>query len=433
MDATNTIRTPLLVSQICSRWRETALATPRLWSRLYLQFTSTSFNLTELVQTWLTRSGGCPLTIYVFWEEPPFTPSHPVLDALTAHSERWQSMFFYMPYHAFKSLAPIRKRLPLLTTLSLGTKDDPPPSSSLIGKLDMFSDAPLLRSLESVNISPLIFKFPWSHLRTIPMMAVSSDDFIDILLQTSHLEQGGFVFMDSGMMYGMGSVYSPHLRVQHNSLREVSIMTPPWNETVDLRGLFPQLTFPKLEFLQICNLRSPFSSEFTGFLSRLGCLQTLHLRKTALTDSQLIQGLKTIPTLTKLIVYSAPLQAPTVTHSLLSAMTWRPLLNVENGAANGGRRKPQRQRQNLLPALKSLELTIDYNVCDTFIEMVRSRVQFTSADSAGLNGGTPLSKDLPARLEKIRIRPTEDLGDRIYTALAEVASYGVEISVEDFC
>lgn len=423
MNLLNTIHVPLLVSWICTRWRKTALATPRLWSRLSLQLDSvhprssdntvtldagstsspsSSKMQQEMVRACLERSGQCPLTVYVFWEEAPFLASHPVLDALMEHAERWQVMFFYLPYSAFKSLTRVRKRLPLLRELSLGLSDEP---SAYTGKLDAFSSAPRLDSLECVNCSPLIFKFPWSQLTSIPMMAVSVDDCLDVLLQTSRLENGGFIFIDGRpSVYGRGR----HIRHQHDHIRSFRIMTPPENESVDLRGLFPQLSFPHLEELVICNLHSPFCAEFVSFLSRLRCLKTLHLRKTALFDYQLVQGLKYLPTLTSLIVYSAPYEAPTVTHHLLASMTWD-----EEGKG-----------ERLLPLLKKLELTIDYNVSEDFVAMALSRV-------VRMGEGEGARQDHPAVLEYIRIRPTEDLGDRIYTGLAKIASYGVEVSVED--
>jgi hypothetical protein len=357
---------------------------------------SSSTRQLSLVREWMVRSGACPLTVYLFWdEEMMFVSPNPILDALMEHSQRWQYMFFYLPHAAFRYLAHIRKRLPLLRELSLGTSDE---ESGLTGKLDAFSTAPQLHSVECINCSPLIFKFPWSQLTTIPMMAVSIDDCIDVLLQTSRLENAGFIFIDGfPSVYGRGRA----IRHQHDHIRSFTIMTPPLNETVDLRGLFPQLCFPHLETLLICNLRSPFCAEFVSFLSRLRCLRTLHLRKTALLDYQLVEGLKYLPTLTSLIVYSAPLQAPTVTHSLLGALTW--------GEGN--------ERDRLLPLLTKLELTVDYNVSEDFISMALSRVLVAE-------GG-------PARLEQIRIRPTEDLSDRIYTAIATIASHGVEVSVED--
>jgi len=447
MDELNTVHIPLLVSQICTRWRKTALATPRLWSRLFITLDGLDHSAPpspttrralragsedsedgdahsdtastpspppssdsegspaprsaqlELVSSWLSRSGVCPLTVYLFWEEPPFGSAHPVLDALMEHSERWEVMFFYLPYAAFKySLSRVRNRLPLLRELSLGTSDEPP--DGYYGKLDVFSKAPELKSLECVNCSPLTFKFPWKQLEKIPMMSVTVDDCIDVLLQTTNLEKGGFIFMDSvgGRVYG--GQQQRVTRHQHDSIKSFTIMTPPFNETVDLRGLFPQLSFPRLEELLICNLRSPFCNEFVTFLTRLRCLRTLHLRKTALTDHQLVQGLKFLPILTSLIVYSAPTQAPTVTHHLLEKLSWS-------------------KEQKLLPLLKKLELTIDYNVSEDFIAMVLSRVLVEDEEEG------------PARLEYIRIRPTEDLGDEIYTGLAKIASHGVEVCVED--
>ncbi len=72
--------------------------------------------------------------------------THAVLEKLMDHSERWRTMFFYLPYCAFKSFNRIRKRLPMLTDLSLGTDDDVAPDG-----LNMFEVAPSLRSLECVN------------------------------------------------------------------------------------------------------------------------------------------------------------------------------------------------------------------------------------------------------------------------------------------
>jgi len=413
MDADSSIRTPLLLSQICPKWRETALATPRLWNRLFLQITpNATAVLTELVQTWLTRSSGCPLKAYVFWEEPPVSISHPVLDLLADHCERWQTMFFYMPYIAFKGLTRIRKRLPLLRELSIGTQDDEPPSSEHIGKIDVFSHAPRLRSLEGVNFCPLIFKFPWSHITHVPMMEVTIDEAIDVLLQTANLAEGHFIFVGGARAYGQ------RVRVQHETLRNFTIMTPPRGERVDLRALFPQLSFPRLEELRICNLQSPFCAEFIAFLGRLRGLQTLHLRKAGLTDAQLVQGLAQLPSLTALIVYATPGGVPIVTDELLAALTWRP-----HGA------------RNLLPLLAKLELTVDYNVASAFVDMVRSRVRPAEAGPelcADCLLSPATARALPdAYLESIRIRPTEDLGDAAYTGLAEVASCGVEITVED--
>lgn len=401
IDISNTITIPLLLSKICSRWRDAAISTPRLWSRLFLQLATPADSQVDLVKTWLTRSGGCPLTIYVFWEEPPFLPSHPVLNALMEQSVRWQVVFCYLPSVAFPSLSRVRNRLPLLTELSLGTDDDLPLTAN--GTLNMFEVAPRLTQIECVNFAPTIFNFPWSQLSVIPIMAVSIEDSVDILRQATNLEQGGFIFV------GGGNQRHPlrNWKVQHNRLRYFTIMTPPWNETIDLRRLFSQLTFPFLENLTICNLKSPFSAEFVQFLSRLKSLRTLHLRKTAIVDHQLVQGLKHLPSLTSLIVHSSPQDAPTVTGILLAALTWKFFSDDSKGLM-------------LVPKLKKLELTINRNVAQQFIDMVESRVIVN--DEIGGN---------PARLEMIRVRPTEELGEEILCQLVLLREWGPSIAIED--
>ncbi|KAJ7162289.1 hypothetical protein C8R46DRAFT_1104129, partial [Mycena filopes] len=68
---------PVLLGRICSPWRTISLATPRLWSSLHITHPSTeqdssvpasvvaettALRLT-VAQTWLRRSGQCPLSI----------------------------------------------------------------------------------------------------------------------------------------------------------------------------------------------------------------------------------------------------------------------------------------------------------------------------------------------------------------------------------
>src|ERR1700683_838801 len=55
---------PLLLGEICSRWRSIALSTPRLWASFSLSIRPKYLNSdVELAKTWLSRSGTCPLSI----------------------------------------------------------------------------------------------------------------------------------------------------------------------------------------------------------------------------------------------------------------------------------------------------------------------------------------------------------------------------------
>ncbi|TFK38335.1 hypothetical protein BDQ12DRAFT_683467 [Crucibulum laeve] len=401
MDAANTIQIPLLVAQICTNWREAAIATPRLWSRLFLQLApdnEAANAQSELVDTWLERSSAAHLSIYVFWEDPPFLGSHPVLDSLVLHSKRWENMFFYMPFGAFKSLARIRGRLDCLTELSLGSGDDP--SIPINGTLDMFEYAPRLKSLECVNCSPFVFNFPWTQLKDVPVMAVSIEECLDILQRSSNLEQSGFIFLSGGISGPTGSI-------QHSHLRNFTIMTPPWNERVDLAQLFPRITLPSLENLTICNLKSSFGPGFVPFLSRLECIQSLQLRKTSISDADLVRGLVAIPSLKSLIVHCSA-DSETITDYLLTALTW-------TCRSTDGYLIP-----SLVPNLTKLELQIDESIAESFISMAQSRrtILGTEPDSPTI------------RLEHVKVRTAQEFEPTIVDQLDSLRLDGLSVDIE---
>lgn len=413
VDARNTIHIPLLLSNICSHWRAAAIANPKLWARLFIELSgNASQDDIALVSTWLARSAACPLTIYVFWEEAPFGDTHAVLEKLMDHSERWRTMFFYLPYCAFKSFNRIRKRLPMLTDLSLGTDDDVAPDG-----LNMFEVAPSLRSLECVNFSPTVLRFPWSQLQDMPLLSGNIVDCLEVLARGTSLTKMSVVFVEGGPAVP-GSQNTIYPYVCHKHLTCLTIMTPPWNESVELAALFPHLTLPHLETLTICNVNSTFGDAFTQFLARLPTLKTLHLRKTSLPDDQLVEGLKHLSSLTSLIVLSATPNARlaalhgadtapelTVTRYLLEALTRN---FFSNDAMDG----------MLLPRLQKLELTVSATAArelDTFVDMLQSRLR----DDDGL-----------ARLEHVRVRPSVQLNDEFVIRLVELRDLGLDVQVE---
>lgn len=460
--STNTIHLPLLVSHVCSHWRTAALATPRLWARLFIQLSiSRAESQAALVRTWMERSGGCPLTVYVFWEDPPFSSSHPVLDCLLQRSTRWKEMFFYLPFHVFRRFSKVAGKIPLLTDLSLGTDTDVQDTITIVDddeeekdvgndndsndtlgltrnktgyQLQMFRQAPKLASLECVNLSPFLFTFPWRNLTNIPIMAVTIEECISILDQATSLEKAGFIFLATSSApllpsppLIVASATTPTLvptpptaaaaiispvsvqgvrSIHHPSLKHFSILASPWDESIDLTPLFPLLSLPNLISLTICNLRSHFgTSGFTTFLSRLYSLRTLHLRKTALSDQNLVAGLRAVPTVETLVVH--PLVegfgSPSMTDMVFDELRWKSWVVdgeytefdenvVENeepqqeepdedghdvSDGSGRTTRKQRKRSNsrlpLLPRLNSIEVKLDNTTADAFIHMIHSR------------------------------------------------------------
>ncbi|KAJ7641191.1 hypothetical protein FB45DRAFT_737567, partial [Roridomyces roridus] len=54
---------PTSLTHICREWREIALATPKLWQAFCTVYTANKAEQTRVMETWLDRSGSCPLSI----------------------------------------------------------------------------------------------------------------------------------------------------------------------------------------------------------------------------------------------------------------------------------------------------------------------------------------------------------------------------------
>lgn len=398
LNTTNTIDVPLLLTKICSGWRSVAINTQSLWSRLFINIQPNSEHQTTLASTWLSRSGACPLQIYIIWQTPPFLDSHPVLDIIIQHSYHWRSMFIYLPFTAFSSLHPVRGNLPLLNELSLGTDDDLITGPEIS---DAFEDAPELRSLECVNLDPDLFVFPWAHLTKIPIMAVTADDCIDILHHTFRLENGSFI-----ITHGSSWPSKPPTALHHHKLQELAILTAPFSESVDTRDVFRFLTLPNLRSLRICNVQSPPGSALVTFLSRIESLETLFLRRIALSEGELLQVLEMVPYLKHLTV----LCSPTVTDHVLDQLIWKPSEETSSTSFT------------LLPKLETLELSIDGPMGVSLVEILESRWETDESD-----------EDAPrvARLKEVNVTVVGDLELDIIDELHTLAEAGMKIVITD--
>jgi hypothetical protein len=398
LNTVNTIEVPLLLTKICSGWRSVAINTQSLWSRLFINIQPNYEHQTTLTSTWLSRSGACPLQIYIIWQTPPFLDSHPVLDILVQHSRHWQNMFIYLPFAAFSSLFPIRGNLPLLNELSLGTDDD---LITGVEISDVFEDAPELRSLECVNLDPDLFVFSWAHLTKIPIMAVNADDCLDILHRAFRLENGSFILTNNSTWSS-----KPPTALHHRNLRELAVLTAPFNEVVDTCDVFRFLTLPHLRSLRICNVQSPFGSALVTFLSRVESLETLFLRRVALSDRELLQVLEMAPYLKHLTLLSSP----TVTDHVLDQLIWKPSAETSSSSFT------------LLPKLETLELSIDGSMGVSFVEILESRWEMDDSD-----------EDAPrvARLREVNVTVIDDLELDIIDELHALAEAGMRIVIAE--
>lgn len=181
---------PLLLGQVCRRWRQIALSTPSLWTALDLSLDDKLTNHKNqlcLLQTWLERSRACPLTISIYWDGSSPVGTHEFIEVLVPHSQRWEHMDFIIP---FRDLLLIKGDMPLLRELAIGFPDlgsDPAPSSPPV---QAFHSAPKLKTvIIPPTFYPDIVPLPWAQITFLSVGAAFPHQLANIMHSLVNVEQ----------------------------------------------------------------------------------------------------------------------------------------------------------------------------------------------------------------------------------------------------
>ena len=154
----NTI--PWALSQVCRLWRSTALSVSSMWSRLPTIYLHKKIpnSYAAQIRELLVRSRDAPISFYLY---APFKElnSHPIIDALVLHSERWQTVAIDSTTPTIFAFKGIKGRLSSLRTLSLEVWRQTDPVV-----FDMFEDAPQLREVSLDGPFPGEVRLPFSQL-----------------------------------------------------------------------------------------------------------------------------------------------------------------------------------------------------------------------------------------------------------------------------
>lgn len=269
----------LVLSEVCSYWRELAVGARRLWScfEVFL-FDSEgtgeeaqSILTTELTKMLLERSGNAPLDVNIYhsWGEN----SHPIYDLLAQNAQRLEHFYLDAYVGTLKSLSPMKGNLPILQSLGIQLIGD----SEYSDVIDIFQDAPLLQDVhlecfaKGVVTTEIKFVMPWHQLKSLSCHSLPPHLFSSILssLDGGQLEE--LSYRNCGDDH-VAPVTMPHLRNLY------FMLGPPLNN----------LKCPNLENLRIGNCGSgPIFASSLTFLDTASNIISLHLTNVLIPQESL--------------------------------------------------------------------------------------------------------------------------------------------------
>ncbi|KAJ3507549.1 hypothetical protein NLJ89_g6239 [Agrocybe chaxingu] len=170
---------PLLLCQVCRLWRQAALSIPNLWMSLDVYVsTGQARPALPLVELWLARSGGLPLSLSLFQQNDSNAnrvAAGEILDLYKSYIHRWCDIQFDLTGPRYsrqltpqQSSAPMLKQFRMQTSYRVYEEDD----KDLFG---IFNNVPRLEKLHVSRIPGLsllgasAFLIPWNQLVSLTL------------------------------------------------------------------------------------------------------------------------------------------------------------------------------------------------------------------------------------------------------------------------
>ncbi|KAJ7130354.1 hypothetical protein C8R44DRAFT_872164 [Mycena epipterygia] len=273
---------PTTLGQICQKWREIAFCTPMLWRAISLHLAKTKrieSNL-AILQTWLKRSGSCPLSIRLVEDMEQRPELDRFLHAIMPHCTRWEYLRLRLPSTA-ASLG--RHDMPLLRSLEIGLSL----GFETLGSIP-FLDAPLLHKVTLQRYhSAFASTIPWAQLTTLVVGIILLDECVGILNCTTTLVHCRFNVISFDSTAGITHPIPKPLQRLESLVFTTHIVRTPWS--VSWPEVLSGLTLPALHLFQISekSLGEDPITPLLALISRSGC----SLKELYITDSSLMEAL----------------------------------------------------------------------------------------------------------------------------------------------
>jgi len=355
---------PMLLCQICGFWRQVALATPKLWVRVYVPgrpyYNNSHLSLLEL---WMKRSFDHSLSLH-FGPDIDLWGNHdPAFELILSQTHRWRYLSLalsekivdqFLKTYAGGVTSPLQV---LKLDASACTIEQ---ASQIVQTLKQF---PHLRRLQFTrHTSTPLFEAPWSQMTHIWLTCPMSDQqCLEILSHCSQVED-----------FRLSHIITPANFAPSKKTILPKLFFLQIHSAEDARTIFDNINCPSLRNLHLKRWRSgsraPLS--FADFLSRSGCkLESFNLHDDELSEDDLIHHLQA-PPLKLLRILELECRR-------LSSKTLKLLSYTADSEAN-----------ILLPSLHTVWFKISYVVDDVFQQMAESRLDRTVVQPDGVVGAS---------------------------------------------
>ncbi|KAJ7485231.1 hypothetical protein B0H11DRAFT_2192777 [Mycena galericulata] len=219
----NSLEPPLVLTHVCSEWRNIALNLPQLWSHLQLVFDDSRVPSRALVEAWMARIGSTQISMDIKYICPRPSPEFthpPLLREMLHHSSslQWKNLTLSLPLLCLASEFSAKKEFPSLESLALictNTGGSPSIVFPDDFRAKAFSKAPKLRAVRiDVGMPPKIsFRLPWSQLTHLDAAHFTSTVWYNVLRLASALVECAFRHIPDSPLYDFPPLHLEHLEV----------------------------------------------------------------------------------------------------------------------------------------------------------------------------------------------------------------------------